>query len=413
MQKDLLSELNPWWDSKDFRFVVREREQYSNAFQASQPFLPQSTVDILIGPRRVGKTSLIRSVINQLLNKNIKNKNILYFTSDNILSSQYTLDEIIREFLDNIADKKTKQKYIFIDEIQDLQAWALTIKYFHDNFHIQFMLTGSSSLILNKDASKLTGRFKLFEILGLNFREYLDFSNKKLFKTVAKNNELLEDYLYSGGYPEYVLTRDSVKLDNAIDATLYRDLLNIYGIRNPQFLGQLLDYLADKVTTPVSPVRISKDLKVTDETAKFYLQYLQDVYLIYPVYKYGHSNKITKSSLPKYYFSDTGVLNSRSINKKIGLFAENAVYLHLRRQTSRKEFSDIYYYNNDQEIDFYLPREKKFVEVKYKDDVTEEEVTKYLGQPQVSMYVKNTLDINSRTSYPEMDFENIADVLLM
>ncbi len=413
MKNTLLSELNPWWDDKNFRFAVRERKQYSNDFQISESVLPQSTVDILIGPRRVGKTSLMRSVINYLLDKDIKNKNILYFTSDNILSNQYNLEEIIREFLDNIADKKTKQNFIFIDEIQDLQSWAQTIKYFHDNFHIQFMLTGSSSLILNKDASKLTGRFKLFEVLGLNFREYLDFSNKKLFKTLAKNNELLEDYLYSGGYPEYVLTRDSVKLDNAIDATLYRDLLNIYGIRNPQFLGQLLDYLADKVTTPVSPVRISKDLKVTDETAKFYLQYLQDVYLIYPVYKYGYSNKITKSSLPKYYFSDTGVLNSRSLNKKIGLFAENAVYLHLRRQTSRKEFSDIYYYDDNQEIDFYLPREKKFVEVKYKDDVMEDEIIKYLKQPHLSIYVKNKLNVDCRTSYPEMDFENIVDILLM
>src|SRR5690606_31405830 len=141
-----------------------------------------------------------------------------------------------------------------------------------------------------------------------------------------------------------------------------RDLLNVYGIRNPKFLGQLLYYLADKVTTPVSPVRISKDLNVTDETAKFYLQYLQDVYLIYPVYKYGYSNKITRGSLPKYYFSDTGILNIRSINKKIRLFAENAVYLHLRRLNSRKEFTDIYYYGDKQEVDFYLPRDKKYVE---------------------------------------------------
>lgn len=411
MRKELLSELNPWWDKTSYRFQVKDRTGYTSSFQVLNK-TNSSTIDILIGPRRVGKTSLLRNIINKLLDKNVSANDILYFTSDNILANEYTIEDIIRAFISDISSKKGNQKYILIDEVQDLKSWALTIKYFHDNFNIKFVLTGSSSLILNKDTSKLTGRFKLFEVLGLDFKEFLEFSNKKLYKTVEKNNGLLEEYLYSGGYPEYVLTHDSGKLDNAIDATLYRDLLNVYGIRNPKFLGQLLDYLADKVTTPVSPVRISKDLNVTDETAKFYLQYLQDVYLIYPVYKYGYSNKITRGSLPKYYFSDTGILNIRSINKKIRLFAENAVYLHLRRLNSRKEFTDIYYYGDKQEVDFYLPRDKKYVEVKYKDMIDENETLKYLGNENLSIYTKDKYKINYRNSYPEVNFENIVDVLL-
>jgi uncharacterized protein len=412
MKREFLIELNPWWDNENFRFEIKDRRGYTDNFQILDSNTLHSSVDIMIGPRRVGKTSLMRNVINMLLAKGISNKDILYFTSDNILATEFTLEEIIREFLDNLISDETKQKFILIDEIQDLKGWALTVKYFHDNFNIKFIVTGSSSLILSKDTSKLTGRFKLFEVLGLSFNEFLEFSNKKLYKTIEKNNELLEEYLYSGGYPEYVLTRDSIKLDNAIDATLYRDLLNVYGIRNPKILGQLLDYLADKVTTPVSPVRISKDLKITDETSKFYLQYLQDVYLIYPVYKYGYSNKITRSSLPKYYFSDTGILNSRSINKKIGLFAENAVYLNLRRQSSRKEFTDIYYHDNNQEIDFYLPKDRRYIEVKYRDELKEDDLIKYLGYENLSIFTKNKYKIQSRTSYPEIKFENIMDVLL-
>lgn len=411
MKKALLSELNPWWDDRKFRYAVKPREEYSNYFQILNWDLKNSSVDVLIGPRRVGKTSLMRDVINKLLQKGVVKNNILYFTSDNILSTQFPFEEIIREFLDNIADTKTKQKYILIDEIQDIPNWASTVKYFHDNFNIKFVVTGSSSLILNKSTAKLTGRFRLFEVLGLSFKEYLDFSGKKIFKTLRKNNELVEEYLYSGGYPEYVLTGDSIKLDNAIDATLYRNLLNIYGIRNPKILGQLLDYLADKVTTPVSPVRIAKDLKITDETAKFYLQYLQDVYLIYAVYKFGNSNKISKSSLPKYYFADTGILNSRSINKKIGLFAENAVYLSLRRQSKTKEYADIYYFNEKQEIDFFLPKEKRLIEVKFKDELLEEDIIKYLGHDKISMITKDKYIIRNRDSYPEIDFENIFDLL--
>lgn len=411
MNKELLLELNPWWESSKYRFTVKDRPSYTNNFQILDKN-KISSVDILIGARRVGKTSLIRTVINKLLDIKINSRNIFYFTSDNILNKKHSIDEIIRTFLEITKENNDTFKYILIDEVQDLKDWALTIKYFHDNFKIKFILTGSSSLILNKDTSKLTGRYKLHEILGLDFKEYLEFTNRRLFKTNSRNLELLEEYLYSGGYPEFVLTRDSTKLDNAIDATLYRDLLSIYGIRNPKFLGQLLDYLADKVTTPVSPVRISKDLKVTDETAKFYLQYLQDVYLIYPVFKFGYSNKITKSSLPKYYFSDTGILNSRSLNKKIGLFAENAVYLHLRRQSQRKEFTNIYYYNKNQEVDFFLPKENKLIEVKYKDVIEENETLKYSNFKNISVYCKDKMKVLNRNAYPEINFENIIDILL-
>lgn len=412
IKKEILAEINQWWDDKDFRYPVRDRVSYTANFQILQKDKNFKSIDILIGARRVGKTSLLRSVVNHLLTEQVHPNNILYFTSDSILSTEHSLDEIVRYFLESISEKKTSIRYILLDEVQDLKNWAVTVKYFYDNFNCKFILTGSSSLILHKETSKLTGRFKLFEVLGLDFKEYLEFTNQRRFKSIKKNNILLEKYFYSGGYPEYVLTNDSIKLDNAIDATLYRDLLSLYGIRNPKILSLLLDYLADKITTPVSPTRIAKDLKITDETAKFYLQYLQDVYLIYPVYKYGYSNKITKSSLPKYYFADTGVLNNRSINKKIGLFAENSVYLQLRRLSSKKEFADIYYFDEGQEVDFYLPKSKEYIEVKFKDEILEEEILKYVKINNLSIYAKNIQGIHSRQAYPEIQYKNIVDLFI-
>ena len=411
MKKELLSELNPWWDDESYRYPVQDRPDYTMEFQTNNPKIG-SSIDLLVGARRVGKTSLMRAMINRLLAQGVKGQNILYFTSDNVLASEYGIEAVIRKHLDSIVHKGAMQRYIFLDEVQDLEKWATVIKYFYDNFKIRFVVTGSSSLILNKDTSKITGRFRLHEILSLSFSEFLRFTNQKLTKSTTKNNLILEEYFYTGGYPEYVTTRDSVKLHNTIDATLYRDLLSIYGIRNPRFLGVLLDYLADKVTTPVSPVRISKDLGVTKETARFYLQYLQDVYLVFPVYRYGHSNRITKASVPKYYFSDTGLLNSRSLNKKVGHFAENAVYLSLRRQSRCKEFVNIYYYNEGQEVDFYVSEEEKLVEVKYKDVVTEEELLKYSGDQDLLMYVKDASKVSNRQAYPEIELKNIVSAIV-
>lgn len=81
--------------------------------------------------------------------------------------------------------------------------------------------------------------------------------------------------MQTGGYPEYVRSRDQDYLQQTIESTLYRDLLSLHGIRNPVLLKDLLRLLCDKITTPVSANRISQDLKIDIKTAQFYLQYLQ------------------------------------------------------------------------------------------------------------------------------------------
>jgi len=151
--------------------------------------------------------------------------------------------------------------------------------------------------------------------------------------------------------------------------------------------------LADKVGTSVSPLTIAKDLKVNPETARFYLQYLIDVYLIYPVYRQGSSHKITKSSLPKYYFNDPGILYNRSLKPKVGVLVENIVYLHFRRQLSSPEHADIYYYINDgQEVDFITGWDEKKYEVKYRDGIEVNELLKYNSFTDLTLVTKDYVD---------------------
>ena len=163
---------------------------------------------------------------------------------------------------------------------------------------------------------------------------------------------------------------------DAVESTLYRELLGVYGIRNPILLRNLLEYLSDKITNYVSANKIRQDLKIDDRTAKFYLQYLQDIYLIFPVYKEGKSYRISRGSVPKYYFSDTGILNMFSLNPKIGQLAENAVFLHLMRKEKNKQFNLIFYENiNNIEVDFKL--DNRIYEVKFRDGTMDEDLIKY------------------------------------
>ncbi|PJC80977.1 hypothetical protein CO009_00690 [Candidatus Shapirobacteria bacterium CG_4_8_14_3_um_filter_35_11] len=389
--KIALDNLNPWWQDVNYRYGVKLRSSYEKHLN-----IKSNIIDVLIGARRVGKTSIMKNIINQLLDLKVDCHQIVYFVSDARVSQDIIPEDIVNIVRTIFKISLNKKIYLFLDEVQDMPDWQRSVKYLYDNSNIKIYVTGSSSLILRSETSKLTGRFILHEILGLSFREYLEFTNQKIFKTQSKNNQLVSEYLQIGGYPEYVLNRDKQALSNIIESTLYRDLISQYRIRNPSFLKDLLDYLADKVTNCVSNQNIARDLKVNDDTAKFYLKYLQDVYLIYPVYHKGKSNKISKSSIPKYYFNDTGVLNLRSLSPKIGLLAENAAYLHLRRKTFSKEYSDIFYNEiNGVEVDFDN-RQEDLTEIKFRDDIVKEDIQKYQAiDKRILFVVKNKSEILS------------------
>ena len=369
---NLLYQTNPWWGDKKFTFKLKERLEYLI------PILERKNnlINILIGARRVGKTFILKSIINKLLLSNITTSNILYISCDAREIKENGIKKIIDTYMDKFGLKINDSIYVFLDEIQEIPDWQSDVKYFYDNLNIKFYLTGSSSLILSNQTSKLTGRFILQHILPLSFSEYLLFTKQTLSKTDKYNNRILEKYLQTGGYPEYVLSNDREYLMGAVESTLYRELLEVYGIRNPTLLRNLIEYLSDKITNYVSANKIRQDLKIDDRTAKFYLQYLQDIYLIFPVYKAGKSYRISRGSVPKYYFNDTGILNMFSLNPKIGQLAENAVFLHLMKKEKSKQSNLIFYENiNNIEVDF--KSNNKIYEVKFRDGNMDEDLMKY------------------------------------
>ena len=360
---DLLKQTNLWWNNENFRFNLLEREEYLSNILGRNDRL----IQILIGARRVGKTSILKSIINHLLYEGIKRKNILYISCDAREVRELGIKKVIDIYMRQFKIDLKQKIYIFLDEVQEVKDWQGDVKYFYDNLPIQFCLTGSSSLILSNKTSKLTGRFILHQILPLSFNEYLLFTNTNLNKDKKSDKKVVEEYLQTGGYPEYVISKDRQYLMDAVEATLYRELLEVYGVRNPKLLRILIEYLSDKVTNFVSANKIRQDLKVDDKTAAFYLQYLQDIYLLYPVYKYGRSYKISKNSVPKYYFNDTGILNVFSIYPKVGQLAENAVFLHLLRKSHSKQSLNIFYDVIDNiEIDFRL--QDQLYEVKFREE---------------------------------------------
>jgi predicted AAA+ superfamily ATPase len=353
MNIEWLERLNPFWTEKDFRFEVKDREKYLKQLTSNDKL-----TKVLVGARRVGKTFLLYSLINKLLNKR---KRVLYLSGEMREVSEYGLRAVIEEILSHNKWEVTSEVFVFIDEVQEIKDWQKVIKFYYDYSKFKFYLTGSSSLVLNSQTEKLTGRFLTIPVMPLDYSEWLEF----IERTPNTNQWSVEEYLVSGGYPEYVLRENDEYLREVVKSTLYRDLLSYYGIRNPKLLEELMKYLADKVTTQVSTLRIKADLKVDDKTAAFYLKYLEEVYLIFPLYRLGGSYRRVKAGNPKYYFNDTGVLRMMSINQKIGYLAENAVFLKLLGDKNREVF-----YDNEmgRETDF-VDRKGRRVEVKYRTDI--------------------------------------------
>lgn len=401
---------NPWWLDYSFRFKVTKRPDYIRKL-TSNPNL----IKILIGARRVGKTSLLYSLINYYLDKNFDASKIIYLNADlreiQELGVRSTLEHIVKKFGHNLSKDVL---FVFIDEIQELTNWQNELKLFYDSTKIHFFISGSSATLLTQKSARLTGRFSLNRILPLSLREYELFKRKKI--STHDKPEFLERYLLSGGYPEKIGKYMPGYLRDVIDSTLYRDLLDLYGIRQPSILEDILRLLADKITTPVSSNKIGKDLRIDNETAANYLRYLEAVYLIYPLYRSAGSNRKSRLSPPKYYFNDTGVANELGIRVRIGHLAENAVFLELLRRQETAERYRLYYDIIDgQEFDFFDG--KHLYEVKV-DEINMDILSQYELQGRMKVALPNPIILTGskinetlQLSGVDLDFIDLYDFL--
>lgn len=395
MNTEWLLRINKFWDDNGFRFKVKDRDKYLKLLEGKERL-----VRVLVGARRVGKTFILYSLINKLLDKK---KKLLYLSGELREVSVYGFGEVIEEVLKIRKWKITDEIYVFVDEIQEIKNWQKTIKFYYDYSKFKFFVTGSSSLVLNSQTSKLTGRFLTISVMPLDYKEWLVFTGKKTVSQLS-----VEEYLYMGGYPEYVLNQNDSYLREAVESTLYRDLLSYYGIRNPELLEELMHYLADKITTPVSATRVKTDLKVDDKTASFYLKYLEEVYLLCPMYRMGGSYRKVKAGSPKYYFNDTGVLRIMSINQKIGYMAENAVFLKLYNDKNRE-----YFYDSEmgKEIDF-VDKSGRRIEVKYRGDIEIDLEEINNSGHNTLVIVPDAKKIKNRERWDNLELVSLGDFLM-
>jgi len=331
---------------------------------------------VLTGMRRVGKTTLMRWLFEQ-----IDSDNKVYLDLENILE-QRIFDELdfnnVWHNLKPYGITPKKKSYIFVDEIQLMPKAVHCIKYLYDHYDVKFFITGSSSFYLkNLFPESLAGRKVVFELFPLNFQEFLIFKGHKKeeilnFAEKAKQKNLIsyekykklfEEYLRFGGFPQVVLQDDIQQkefyLKDIFNSYFEKDVKGLADFKNLNTLRELIFLLMQRTGSKVDISKLASELKVSRPTIYSYLNFLSGTYFLHLIPPFSKSADKEVSGAKKIYFCDTGILNSFA-NISEGALFENAVFNIL------KQYGNLKYYQKRSgvEIDFILSEQNIAFEVK-------------------------------------------------
>ena len=356
-----------------------QKRDFSDVMAREIKLSDSKKIQSILGARRVGKTYLLFSKILQLQSMRIKREQMIYLNFENPVLSDVSykqIRDVIQIHLSLFPEQSSKHLYIFIDEPQAIEKWELAIRSLHDEFDCSIFLTGSSSKLLSKEiATSLRGRSITTTLLPLSFGEFLKFKgftedlSRLDSASKARMENLLDEYLQYGAYPEVVLEPNKdIKLrilKDYYDMTIFKDLVDRYSIKNTKLIKWLINYLTSTSTKSISLNKIYNTLKseghkLGKDTLYEYLSMLEDCFFVFTLHRFDPSVKNEGSTLPKVYLDDVGFMSLFS-ETDLGKRLENAVFLRLMRKKLDDPLTDLHYFKSidGKEVDFLITRGRK------------------------------------------------------
>lgn len=313
----------------------------------------------LIGPRGVGKTTLLLQFIKEYL---YSEKQTFYFSADLIYFQQASLLEFVSQL-----HLREGYKIIFIDEIHKYSQWSQELKNLYDAFpSLKIVFSGSSMLDLVQGSGDLSRRAKLYRMAGMSFREYVNFvtdqqlpsfplqmltEHQTKLSSVPKILSHFKNYLQHGYYPFVFEDVHSYyeKLSRIIDKAIYEDIANYYQLKTPNlhYFKKILTFLSSIPPGEINIHSLSQNLGIDYKTCEHYLSILSSVGLVRFLYPFGGGSKALKKP-----------------NK---IFLNNTTLLYTFRQYHGREISkglerELFFVQsmNDAGIDTYFSSEGDF-----------------------------------------------------
>lgn len=405
----LLRQYNPWWISQEARIEVPKHQRHacsevSNLLQRSR----LRRFAMLIGPRRVGKTTVMEQQINQLLEQKVPGRQILYLSFDNPVIAAAGMERVLQVYEQmHPVEAAGELRYYFFDEVQNMRDWSLWIKVLYDTRKdIRLVATGSASPVIVKGAADSgVGRWVIIPMPTLSFYEYCNLKGLTVSGELPAWNTLAEQpahvlhdvmgrlaslqsewphYLITGGFPEMIEETSIIEIqrmlrDDVIDKVLKRDIPTLFEVRNPADLEKIFLYLCLHSSNIINFSSMCRELEgISQPTLMRYVQYLRDAHLVYLSYPINHSGKKALSGQPKIYVAASALREAVLMQPlpfenatEMGIVAETAVFKHfyqacLGAQVGYMRLGG----RNNKEIDVavqYPAGQRYLCEVKYKN----------------------------------------------
>lgn len=393
-------EQNPWWI--DFSVKVGNENKFRrDIFESVKSRVTnRELITAIVGLRRVGKTTLVKQVINFLLESGIDRQKILYFSCENLEGKQASqlLQEIIKYQVKKHLGEKT---YFFFDEIQYIDGWNVILKKYFDLYpKLKFTITGSASLfIATKARESLAGRIQEVVVHPMTYSEYLRI-NKGInvpVTSVWENVQLLEPlgsvleenfqpYLAWGEFPylEYLPAWAEKKeyiLEFVIKKVLEVDLPRLKKFHGTE-LSRLMEVLITNSGQVIEMQNLGTDLGLSQNTLRDYLDTLEKTYLISQVFNRGIGFRTRSVRQRKIYVNSVNAVVLKSgltfepdiWQTRAGLFVENYIFNFLKRLQAGE--IDFWRKRQIREVDFIYSNQgiKLPIEVKYQNQIRPEDL---------------------------------------
>lgn len=365
-QYPFLETYNPWWGNGQAAFAGLpdfHRDVFDDLYADIQR-LPQMIS--VTGPRRVGKSTLLRQCIRKLIQENgeAQAQRIAYFTMDDpaLLLPHVDMDRFFEDLVAEFAKRaKDGAVYLFLDEIQKFPRWELYLKKHYDlKTPVRFVVSGSASApIFRKSRESLLGRIHDYQVLPFSFREYLFYSFEhvgggaqssdlrnlgfdiqtklsvpalvntlRMFadswrmidqipevKTKEYVMTSLSKFFFEGGFPEVwalpdILAKQDYLYQNQIERVIFEDLLVAAEFRKPEMLRRFYLGLLTEPGRETNVTKLSKDIGITASTITSYFPLLEATDLVWRLHKYTGSKATAKAGNFKSYLVDLAVRNA-------------------------------------------------------------------------------------------------------
>ncbi len=313
-----------------------------NYLKKIRDFYPATdTIKVITGVRRCGKSCLMETIAHEIKESGIPAENIHFFDLDSKEYNKILRAEQLEQLINKIPET-SGTKYLFIDEVQNVDGFETVLNGLRGTNEWSIFITGSNSYLLSGELmTKLTGRYIEFEMFPLSFEEYEDMKKFYGKKIAADRQEELQNYILEGGFPR------TIQLDNMAAKRRYvqsiigeifeKDIRRRLKIRNKSTFETVQKYIINNFGSTTSLKSLKKAIEhtgtpISEATIARYIKALLDAKILYECPRFDMKSKKSLSGEKKYYLADTGFYFAQNTDNRInfGPILENITFIYAK-----------------------------------------------------------------------------------